>query len=792
MAGVGAYFAVLIVSLVVSLLAVIGMATGGSGSSVAVPDNPFISDGQLPSPWTVLFQLAAQLPAMGMIGSLGGRIDADLGAFGAINMSVGIIALPLLITAAAIAALVIAGRLAEKRLPSTTTADRVMQSVVSGAAFSLFLNVVATAASLRIPVMEDVVLGFNAVDFSSIAVSALVGAVASFAGRSSVAVPSAGKKGFVVSLVRDAGLTLTLHAGIILVVAIPAAIIVMGVENGWAASLSAPLWAPTAGLLLLGLGHFAAFGTATAAGMGSAGMGKSTFGYGMGGSLADFGFPAWAGWLLVLLVLVATVAAATYWYLRRGAKNPTSISGWVALPAAFLVFGALVLWLTSIHASFSMSQGAGGASMGLAWWTPFLMVLWGAAMEVASRYLAPAIAPLLPTALVARVQKSPSILSKPLAGAAGSSPVEQHQTQPQQFETGAAARPGAPVLIERTPLSKKQKRNLIIAGGAVALVAVLVGGGAIAVNTVRGANGPDKVIDAYLQALVSGDAERALEISDPSIPNAQRVLLTNEIYGKATKRPDGFTILKTTMGEEQANVQVELRQNGEKVETNYVLVKSDPSLLDDHWKLKETKPGTVTISSSSSLSSVLVNGFEVSLAGLAESASSSYSSYQLPAFPGNYDLDLPSSSKYLSAEPAAAVVSIHPGNSHRSVELALDTNDAFDKAVGEKVSALLAKCSEQKTLEPVDCPFSTYEYSDTRNVSWKTTTEPVIETYPDMDGGWRLRTSTTGKATASFERDTSYGSDSPKWEKKTYDSQIYVSGTATVDKDELSVEFSEY
>lgn len=804
-AGAGAYAAVLLLSLVVATLSVVGAALNGSEDSVSLPENPFISDGDLPSPWSIWFQLAAQLPALAAMGSLGGKIAADLGMFGQFDASVGISFLPLLITAAAIAAVVIAGRLAEKRTPSAGRADRLMQSIVSGIVFSLLLNVVATVASVRIPAGDGIVVSLNAANFASVAVAFLIGAAASYCGRRKRSAPQPGKRGFTLSLTRDAGMTVFVHAALFLVVAIPVAIVVLSVKGGFGAAFSAPLWAPTLGLILLGLGHFAAFGTVTAAGMGSAGMGESNFGYGVGGSLSELGLPVWAGWLLVLLVLVTLNAAATYWYLRRGAQKPAGILGWLALPATFLVFGTLLLWLTGIGASFSMAQAAGGASAGFAWWTPFLLMLWGVAAEAASRYVAPAIAPLLPTALVEHIQKSPS-LPYPVAaavaatGSASAAPAAipavagQVGDGSQGNVPGAAAAPapgavpGAPVTVEYKPLSKQAKRNVIIGAGAAGLISVLAIGGAITVNVVKAANGPDAMVEAYLEALVKGDAARAMEISDPSVPNTERVLLTNDVYAKATNRVDGFTIGKTSIVDERAVVAAQLRQNGEKVEASFVLTKNNPTWLNDNWSMKENGPGELRFSSDNSLKALMVNGVEVSLDGVGETGGSYYT---LPAFPGTYQLDLPATSKYLESTPATAVVSIGRGRSGGTARLAVETNDAFDQAVVEKVNGHLAACAAQTTLEPEGCPFSGYSYSDTRDVAWKVTKEPVVETYERMDGTWSLSTSSSGTAEASFEQNTSYKKDEEKWEPTTNDSRIYVRGTITLDKDELAVEFQD-
>lgn len=793
-AGAVAYLALLLLSLVTALLLVLGLAGSESDSSMSVPSNPFVSDSDLPSPWSILFQFAAQLPALGLMGSLGGSFDADLGMFGQISATFSAFAMPLLITLAAFIALYTSGRIAERRLPSVTLLDRLMQSVVAGVVFSLILNLIATIAAIRFSAESDMDFSLNAVNAASVIVAFLVGAGTSFAGRTkaTASIRSEPRQAFARSLLRDVCLTVATHSGLFLLICIPAAVIIVGVKAGWPATLSAPLWAPTAGLFLLGLGHFAALGTVMGLGDGG-GLGKRNFGYGVGGDFAEFGIPAWAGWLLVLLALISIAAAATYWYLRRGPKDPKSILGWTALPLGFLAAGALLLWASGVHASFGMSLGSGGASVGLAWWTPFLMMLWGVGVEAASRYLAPVVAPILPAALVSRIQRNPSVLAyAPVGASATAAPGVRGEgvvPPPGYLAEGVSPTANAPVTVAHTPLSKKAKRNLALVGGAAGLVVVLIGGGAIAANVMRAGNGPEKVVEKFLAAMVDGNAEDAMAIADPSISNVERVLLTNEIYQKASARPDGFTVLKTTEAEDSASVLVELRQNGVKSETTYQLLKTNPTLLNNNWSLKGIGTGLVSVQLAPEQSTILVNGVEVDLAGI--NIEGGYS-YQLPALPGSYALDLPQTSKYLSAEPATAVVSIQETGSGKSASLTPKPNAAFSAAVNEQVSTLLKACAAQKLLNPKDCPFSTYEYSDVRNISWEITKEPVVDVYAgSKDNQWTLSTEKSGEAIASYERNTSFGSKTSEWKNDTAKTQVYPRGEVIVDKDQLTVKFTD-
>lgn len=799
-AGAGAYLATLLVAVVVTLLAVVGLALAGSGESVDVPSNPFISSGDLPSPWAILLQFAAQLPALGMLGSLAGDVSVNAGVFGSIHATVGIFVVPLLVSAVILVALYWANRLAEKLAPSASFLQRVVQATVAGVVFSLLLNGVATIASISIAVPDSGGIRLDAADAASIIVAFLVGASVSLAGRKPLLLKTSGsaRAAYARSLVRDAGLTVVAHLGTFLVIAIPVVVVVAGVKGGWGASLSSPLWAPTAGLVVFGLSHFAPFGYdaggAVGGGLGSAA--RSEYGYAFGGMLADGGVPAWSGWLMVLLALVAVCTAATYWHLRRGSRNRTTILDWAYLPVAFLVAGSLVTWLAGVGATGGAGSLASGRyHAGLAWWTPLLMLIWGGVTEVVSRFLAPTLAAVLPAGAVAFIQKSPSTLAFPgqeTPGATGGIPAAQEVARSGALEPGVfgqpAEVPAPPAVAPRVPMTKKARRKLAVMGGAAGLVLVLVVGGVIAVNVVRGAHGPDKVVSAYLDALVAGDAQKALEIGDPSIPTDQRALLSNAVYAKAADRPDGYAIMATKITDKTAVVVAELRQNGTKAPLTFKLAQKDPGILDPHWGMENAPLLQLGIATGGSSDVAMVNGARVKLGG--ETRGDSGRLTTLPAFPGTYRIELLTSSKYLSAAPATVTVRLGAQAPPEPAQLVPEPNEAFAGAVQDQVDALLTRCAAEKVIAPNGCPFRSYAFGDVRNVVWKVTKAPAFRTYSYGGSSWMLSSEDAGTASATYERDESFGSDKPDWQKSTDDVSIYLNGEITLDGDTLTVSFN--
>lgn len=813
-AGAGAYVATLVVALLLTLLAVVGLAATGSTDSIDVPSNPLVSNSDLPSPWSILFQFAAQLPALGMLGSLSGAVSIDAGMFGSVQATIGITMVPLALTAISVVALFWGSRLAERLAPSSGRLQRWAQAVVGGIAFSLLLNVIATAASIKITASEHAAINLNAANFASIFVAFIVALLVGVAARTERRDQKtvSGRVAYLRSLLRDAVLAATVHLGAFVVIAVPVVVAVVGVKAGWAAFLSFPLWAPTAGLLLFGMGHLAAFGRSAEGSLGG-GLGSSSqsaYGYAVAG-LDDFGIPAWAGGLLVVLALLAMCAAATCWYLRRGSQSPSNALSWVYLPVVFLITGTFVTWLGSVSASgHAGSLASGSAGIGLAWWTPFLMLAWGGATDAASRFLAPKLAPVLPAALVAFVQKYPSALhdtgfqvqagtpaanlsqARAQAQGHGEAPVAT-PVDPARAATALPRDPGnpeppAPVVVPRPPMSKKAKRSLALVGGAIALVAVLAIGATVAVNVVRGSHGPDKAVSGFLDAVVAGDAARAMEIGDPSIPNDQRGLLSNAIYAKAAKRVDSYSIVSTTVDGDGATVRAELRQNGTKVPLTFSLVKKNPGFLDPHWGLQNVPMGSVAVAVPGQADSVTVNGVDVKV---GNSGTSDSGVLRLPAFPGSYTVGLPASSKYLSADPVT--VDARLGEQAPSMPATLETrpNEAFGKEVQAQVNSMLTTCEKSTDIRPEGCPFSRYTSGKVRNVVWKVATRPTVTAASYGEGTWYLSTDKAGAATVSFERDSSYGFGTPKWEKDSEsDISIRVSGKVALDGETLTVSFA--
>lgn len=914
-AGAAAYIAVLLISVILMVLAIVGLVASNSGNSSEIPDNPIFSGADVPSPWAYLFALAAQLPALGMLGSLSGKIAVDVPFLGSLNASMSAFIVPLAISCAALFALYLANRFAEQLAPSRSSAQRWAQAAISGVVFSALANIVATAASIRIdiPNMGQIVL--NGANFASVAVAFVLATLTAYVARNKGVARQPSALTAWVLVVRDAFLTSLAHLGTFVVIAVPVAVVVVAIKGGWAALLSSPLWAPTAGLSLFGVGHLAALGVSSGSsvGGGMTSTANSEYHYAFTGGLESFGIPWWAGLLLIVLAVIAVIAAAMIWYLRRGAQPLGNVLSWVYLPAAFFVVGVLVVWFSGFSVAFNAgAMASGGAGFGLAWWTPFLLLVWGIVTDVVSRVVAPRLVGILPARLVQLIQRgavpvaaqatfapsfqdqsfadqpfqtpssdAPSFQDQsfaaqnfaaqsgaaqgdtPQGGAAvngvaqeGVAPqvtgeqfapgtlassqpanpypgapaqVTQAQatqpqgnpypgapaqgatyqaTQPQGFQAqqaqpqqaqaqqaqaqnspyqGAAYR-GAPAVPPRAPMSKKAKRNWIIAGAAALLVVVLAVGSIVAVNVIRNSNGPDKAVSAYLDAMVAGDATKAIELSKPTVPEGDKALLSNAVYAKTKDRISGYKILSTSIQGNRATVQAEVEVAGIKNTARYTLAQVNPSLLNSNWTLSGLQVSAIGLSVPEGTNKISVNGVDVPV---SSSASASSRFLELPALPGTYTVSLPSSSKYLTGEPVKLTVGAGSTPVGKTGTLEAGPNEAFIKEANAQVSAALDKCTAQKVLRPKGCPFASYEFYDVRNVSWRVTKAPTLKIYSAGDGTFSFSSDSEGVATAYYEANESF-SGPAKWTKSTDDAPIYLSGKITLDGDTLKVAVASY
>jgi hypothetical protein len=787
--GLVSYLAMVVLAVVTLVLALVGVSASNGGSA-EIPSSSMFPSGTAPSLWSVVVQLAVQLVVMSQLGVLGTSVDATIPLLGNVHGSANLFAVPLLLTALSVVILFLGGRIAARRTTAEVGDGLWRGSLAAGLVFSLLVNVGGGIFSIALPPSVVKISPVCAVTFGSVVTAVVLGMFATLAGRLSMRRRAQAKTG-VRAGARAAIEAVAVHYGIFLGVAIPFAVVAMGIKLGWQATLSAPLWAPTAGLFLLGLGHLSALNRTWSVGSSmssSANSSGSDIGFGFGSGLTQFGVPGWIGWLLLLLALIAMVATSVFWYLRRGPLAAKKASDWAVLPAAFLIAGALSTWISTASAAFEAGSFASGAgTVSLAGWTAFALMVWGAATEASARYLAPHLSRYIPMRLVHRVVHNQEENPTPAASADAQDP--SSATRPVGKSAGEPVFAAHPALLPREPMGAGRRRALALVFGGIGLVVLLIVGGAITINVLKAGNGPAKPVEAYLQALKNGDATTAMALSDPGLANDQRVLLTDQVYSKANKRVDSFEIVSSKVSDDTAVVVAELHQDGRKTQTSFSLRKANPELLDDHWKMESAPIGSVSVSTNSPVNTVLVNGQEINIGSRS-------AGLNLPALPGEYVVELPSSQKYLTAAKSTVLVPLDLQTTP-TLSLEVEASEALKAEAMAQVDAHLAECLKSTEGQPTDCPFSMYSSSShARNFHWSMPSKPSFsltrDPYSGSDFALRLSTVTSGKATVSYEEDNSYGFGSPEWKPATDTMSFSLDATVTLENGEVKIVYSRY
>lgn len=351
---------------------------------------------------------------------------------------------------------------------------------------------------------------------------------------------------------------------------------------------------------------------------------------------------------------------------------------------------------------------------------------------------------------------------RPMSAPSGPPPPPTYGTY--QHPTGPFQQPGTfPPQPKRT-----LSRTVIIAiaaGAAVVLAAATVG----LVFLFTPAKDGGTAATTYFQALVDGDAKKALSVSDPGVPENEAVLLQDNVYKEAGQHIDGFRILESK-GE---YVRAEVTQNGRKQENILMMTKSP----DGEWKVGAKNFQKIRLSSNRPVKTFTVNGVDVAA---PESGSSlTGSQLLLPAFPGEYKLGI-SGDKYTTVEEKKALVSIDRRISDTSEtlkvlpsQLLLDETKAL---LQKKRDACIASAPATTTQSfSSGCSgFNLYQSRPTRNIKWTIDQEPTFTLSLSKDV-WYIQSEDKGKATVSYE--VNRGNEAtPKWEPHVEVREARVSG----------------
>lgn len=707
------------VGLMVLVVLAIAVGSDGGDAAAAADDIDIEAIG-------VLVGMPFQLAGM----ALGGSLRLGDGAF-----RVSLFAPPLLVTAVFTIAAFLLSRRAETARPSASAPERVLLAA-SGGVVTAVVVVVAT----RSLAMRDEGLSLHAASvglfFGVLALAFASGLLGRLAAHGSLWphwLPADGRR---------AAHLVSQYVLVFVAAGIPVAVLWLLVDAGPEAALFAVVWGPTVALVAFGMGHLGALSV----------PGSHEFAWDLGW------FP---GVVLPLLALLLTVTAATAWHLRRGEDREllAQPASWTSLACAFGAAALPICLLSTVGISGGLFELTGGVTFGVAYWLIPVLAVWGAVIEVLSRFVAPSLASAVPGPIARRLAVGPSHL-----------------------------RPPAPVPVQRIPMSPSDRARAKKALIGAAVVGGLGLGVWIVVSVVgSSAYSPESYAEDYLDALVEGDAERAAELSPVDDDEAADALLTNEVYEAAGDRITGYEITDLQEFGDTVTVTVDLEgvENGDGVELS---LEEDGSraLFFSAWKVTDGGLASeLTVSVPESSSSVEVNGVEVP-AGAG-------SDVDLWALPGSYVVNPYGDSEWL--EPVETETVVSPGSWGTYAETPEpEPSEALTTFVQTEIEGWVEGCMTATEPDPADCPQEIYPYGDEqRNLEWRLDQMPTVS-WDGFYGSFpaNLSSDAPGEASATYEYDDSYGFGKPSWVEETETSTFYVSVEVDLDGDEPRVTFDSY
>lgn len=817
LAGVGGYLATVLATVLALLITVVGLALSGDSST-----NDLTSDvtGGLDTTtdgnqlW-VLLCLPFQLAVLAFLAPL--RLVMSGAGEGASMGLIFPLYLPLLCGIAT------AWLLARKLSGRLTLDNRVVQwlmAAIAGLAWAVTALIVTAITVVRTEVplfLSTLEMRLTGVSFALVAVAFLVGVLSTAAALDvRVAQPAPGR--VVTTTERYApGLLhvlrpIVVHLLVFCVLAGLGIVIYAFVEGGAAAGFSAVLWVPVAAGMLFVLSHLSAVTITGAGGWLAEASGSSNVAY----LWTDGDQPVWAMLLLILLAVVSAVCAALSWAHVRPVDQRVArtVQSWAVLPVAYLLLGLLLTWLLRASGQLGGLLGLDGVlAVRPVAWTCIVFLLWGAAIEALARFVAPAFVGVLPGGVNralrgsdrARGRSSVVAAAAAMAGgaaatAAGHAPHDDDAARPASepgsgptYGSGAAPSAAPPTPREpMDPAKKKRIRLLAIIVGSIILLAVIA---AIVFSVVsRTAFGPDKKAEELMEAVVSGDAQRATELVDPNVSTQQRGLLTNDIYGAAENRISSYEITDTTVNGDRATVDAKVTQDNVSTDVTMNLVSDGREGLFKSWRLESPESllyQEVTVQVPAGVETMNVNGNPVGIPSESEPHSVS-----LTVLPGDYDMSVAAPSKYVTyGEPQTAEVRADDRFMSDTVQFSMEHTPELAQEAARVANAKLDECAASGSFDPEGCSFGFNSYDDNedyRNPTWTITEYPEYEVYGSGDT-LTLSTSSAGEAKLEYQYNSEWDDDEPAdWEDQDTETSLYGSGDLVVTGETVEVTFSDY
>lgn len=828
LAGLGGYLGTLIGTVIALAVALLGFAVPGDSPADLAVEEATTQLGSLPDSDTLGAVIAAplQLAAMAALSPL--RLVLGMDGDG---LSLGALLPQYFALACGVAAAWFLTRAAGKRLRIEHRGVQWVMAVLAGLTWAAVALVVTalTAVRLEVPVFfttfRVVVTGVSGILF---AVCLLVGTLTVAAALNArVTQPAPGR---VVTGVERAAPGLlqtarpvTVHA---LTFGIPVAIALVVyafVKGGAVLGFCALLWLPLAAGWAFVLAHLSAL-TATGGDWLTDGPGSTAVAY----LWSNGTVPLWAVVLLILLAVVSAVGAALSWARVRPIDERVAhtAQSWLVLPGVYFLLGLLVMWLLRVAGTFSGGFGEDGGAVALrpAGWTCVVFLVWGVAVELLARFVAPPLVGALPAGVTRVLRGSDRARGRAAvvaaaaalgAGAAASArpagndaaAAGPYDVAPQAFafdapdvtrplppygaasDDGAGPGDGAPARAAREPMDparKKRIRLIALLAGALVLLTVAA---VISFSVLgRTAFGPGRQAEEFLGAVRDGNVQRATELADPNVNTERRGLLTEPVYGAAENRISSYSVRDTTIRGDTATVSAAVTQDNVTTPVTLNLVSDGREGLFRSWRVEDTGDSlyrTVSVQVPAGVGELTVNDRKVPVDRQQEARTVEYA-----ALPGDYRVGIAADSKYMTfGDPRTARLRMEGSGYSQPLQFESAVTPALESELAKQVREKLDRCALSTEFEPEGCPFgySVSNAEDYRNPSWSIVEYPTY-TVHDLLDELTFTTDTSGEVRLDYQYNTEWDEDEPAdWEDRDTSAGLYVSGKVVVSGDRVTV-----
>ncbi|WP_029150152.1 nuclear transport factor 2 family protein [Microbacterium indicum] len=807
----------LAVSLVTVLLAVIGISTSGD-----LPDDVA---GMIGGMW---FAAVFQFVGMGFLSPASARIqpgenlEGVLGFFSPelaqVSGSVSVLVPLLLIPAGTIAVVLIFGRRVVGADVAASRGQRFALAAAAGLGFALVMLLLQTLVPISATVPGIAPVALRAISLWGVILMAVVGAGSAYV--------VLGERPRVAGPWRDAAVHAVQHLGAyaaLLGVASYVVAIVRAADGDGpvgAMLLLAPVLLPFVAVDALTVGMF---GLLIGSGSLTSFVGNSQ----TVGMFSDF-LPLWLRIVLPIVTVLVIVVAGLRWRVRAGAARTGAVS-WLVLPVAYGAAGLIVLAFGTVSAGATVASFAGfSGAFGPAPWAFLLFALVGLAVDAIARFAAAPIAGILPAGVVSVLTwgvprpgsvpaAAPAAAPAPVLPAGYAAAALGDTAAPTvPLEPVAPTAPAADPLVPSKPMSRRAKLAWAWSAGGVAVVALLVIGGFVAHGQLAQTTfGPQAKAEAYLEALVDGDAETATELWDPNVTSGERVLLTDAVYGAAEDRPTAYEITDVQSYEGSATVSATLTVDSKSYPVTLEMATSGrQAVLWDDWRIAQGPLQYISLGDVSGVTTV--NGATVDLTGVSPTAEEVAQSgpVTIPVLPGSYTFQAPESTGVFTYGDDQTIT-VLPGTTDGGffdgiggdTEIAhfeaTWTDEAQEDAIAQ-VKDRIAGCMTSDRFEPTDCPntLDMYEsgYGAVTGITRSWAEEPTYSFSTEDDASWFSSDSGPAVVIEGGEMTIDYQwryDDEDDWEDES-DTEYSVYGYGTRvpveanDDGTVTVDFSEF